>query len=71
MFADSPIFLMDDQVLDNIYSKYCHGNQPVNEAGSKIEIERAEDDYDTDSTDSKETDGILVRLGTFLNFKSL
>ena len=70
MFADSPISLMDDQVVDNIYSKNCHDDQPV-EGGLEIEIVRSEDDDDSDFTDSETTDGSVVRQGTFLNFKPL
>jgi len=68
MFADSPISLMDDQVVDNIYSKNCHDDQPV-EGGLEIEIERS--DGDSNFTDSETTDESVVRQRTFLNFKPL
>ncbi|XP_045171295.2 E3 ubiquitin-protein ligase TRIM37-like [Mercenaria mercenaria] len=53
---DSPIPLVDDGVVDNLYSKYSQGDQPVNGGGSEIEIERSggESDSDTDTTDSSE-----------------
>lgn len=56
MVSDSPIPLVDEGVVDNLYSKYCQGDQPVNGGGSEIEIERSgsESDTDTDATDGSE-----------------
>jgi len=68
MFADSPISLMDVEIVDNIYSKNCHGDQPV-EGVLEIEIERS--DGDSNFTDSETTDESVVRQRTFLNFKPL
>ena len=69
MFADSPISLMDGQVLDNTYSKFCkYTDQLVLDKETLVDIGMSEG---TDSTDSKTTDGSVVRLVTFLNFKPL
>ncbi|XP_052797525.1 LOW QUALITY PROTEIN: E3 ubiquitin-protein ligase TRIM37-like [Mya arenaria] len=49
---DSPIPLVDEGLVDSLYTKYCHGDQPVAEGGSEIEIEHNADDTETDSDSS-------------------
>lgn len=54
--SESPIPLVDKDIVDCMYSKYCHSDQPVNGGGSEIEIERSsgETDSDTETTDGSE-----------------
>ncbi|XP_060595507.1 E3 ubiquitin-protein ligase TRIM37-like [Ruditapes philippinarum] len=51
---DSPISLVDDGVVDSLYSKYCHGDQPVGSGGCEIEIERSGGESDNDSDASED-----------------
>ena len=51
--SDSPIPLVDDGIVDSLYTKYCQGDQPVSGGGCEIEIERSGGESDTD-TDSSE-----------------
>jgi len=49
---DSPLPLVEDGVVDSLYGKYCHGDQPVAEGGSEIEIEHSADDGESESNSS-------------------
>ncbi|XP_052214330.1 E3 ubiquitin-protein ligase TRIM37-like isoform X2 [Dreissena polymorpha] len=53
---DSPI-PVDANFVESLYTKYCHGNQPVAEGGgSEIEIEHLADETDSDSEGSEQSE---------------
>ena len=56
--------------MDNIYTKYCAGDQPVNEGGAEIEIEREADDSDTDSNTTEGSD-VIIQKNFYTSFNLL